>query len=149
MKSVGLEKNMLIEEIKTDLWKARVARDEGWASCIRTLLGDLQKSEKDGQELTDAYVVKVVKKYIKNANDCMSILPEGDLRRGSYSREIHLLEYYIPKQLTEEDIVSILNREFLDIGERVDIGSAMKFLKQGFGNQVDGKVAAKAIKGMM
>lgn len=137
---------MLIDELKEDLKQARLARLDHVSSPLRIIVGDIQTREKTGENATDEMVLGVVKKQIKSLEECANRVGQDDPRYDDYRSEIWILSKYMPKQLTEGDIIRIITEEFVNTGKTVNIGDCMKYLKQNYGEQVNGKIASKAIK---
>lgn len=57
-------------------------------------------------------------------------------------KEIEILEYYLPKQLTDFELEEIINSLIKDGSDK---GAIMKYLKDNVAGQYDGKKAASII----
>ena len=65
----------LIIEIKSAQLAARKARDSFTASSLTTLIGEAEMVGKNaGREVTDAEVVAVLKKFVKNIDETTTVL---------------------------------------------------------------------------
>lgn len=125
----------LLDRINSDFMAAYKAKE----TLKKNFLG-LIKSEvtKESKEPTDQYIVSKIKSMIKAAADTDSLTAE----------EISWMTPYLPQQLTseqlEEIISNFINRE--EISGPREIGKVMKYLKENFEGEYDGKLASGIIK---
>lgn len=136
----------LINKVKEDQVKARLAKDPN-ATLLTTLLGEAAKIGKDAgnRETTDEEVVAVVKKFIKGINDTMEFLGDKNPKATQVCLdEKRVLEVYLPRQMTKEQIKGALLTIFGSM-EGQKKGILMTALKQNFAGQYDGKEAAAAV----
>ena len=135
----------LIERIKADQLAARKERATAKAAFLGTLLGEIETLAKGGKgELTDAVVVTMVKKFIKNADEMLKVAPEGSEQRDIAHREKFVLEGFLPKQLNEAEIATLIE-SFVADGV-TNVGDAMKRLKTDHAGTYDGAVASRLLK---
>lgn len=138
----------LIQRIRQDQLQAR--KDKAvHASLLTTLLGEAAMVGKsDGnRETTDAEVTAVVKKFIKNARETINALTQPE-NIAVFTHEIEVLSAYLPQQLSAERLTEIINEQFatgaIEKSTKAK-GSVMKFLKDNYAGQYDGKDAAIAV----
>ena len=86
-------------------------------------------------------ITSVCKKFIISNKEIIGI---DSSKTEALSFENGLYEQYIPKQLTEDEIRTILE----DLGPD-NIGSAMKFMSDTHTGRYDGKVAAFIARGII
>jgi hypothetical protein len=125
----------LIDKIRENQLAARKARDTIHASLLTTLLGEVGIVAKNAgrTDATDEEVIATVKKFVKNNES----IPDG-VRNVTHDAELHILEEYLPKQLTRDELLAIKGtRGFANKGEW------MKFLKDNYAGQYDGKIASE------
>jgi uncharacterized protein YqeY len=138
----------LLQKIKDDQLQARKQSLKEIASILTTLIGEASKIGKDdgNRESTDAEVVAVIKKFIKNINETLSVKVSSDLLL-----EKATLEAYLPEQLTGDDLVIAVKRACLRAeAESVrDMGKVMKELKEKHDGQYDGKEASNIVKELL
>lgn len=142
---------MLIDIIKKDQLNARKNKDKS-AMTLTTLIGEAEKIGKDNgnRKSTDEEVITVIKKFIKGLDEFHENVKDEN-KKKEIKEEISWIDIYLPKQLTENeisDIVSIYVTENEISGNKA-IGIVMKFLKEQYSGQYDGKVASTIIKGMI
>lgn len=140
----------LMNQIKQDQLQARKAREIKKASLLTTLIGEASIIGKnDGnRETTDEEVIRVIKKFIKglqevkqHSNDTAAFC-ECDV-------EIEILESYLPKMLTTEELEVIIKTMVEGAGGEATMGSIMGALKSVYPGLYDGKVASGIVKEML
>ena len=139
----------LITEIKEKQLFAR-QRKLPEASLYTTLLGEAVAVGKNAgnRETTDTEVVAVVKKFIKGIDETLEaiIKQKNDANQNFLSEqcsnlmnERDLLEQFLPKQLSAADL------DLLIVGKE-SMPEFMKFLKENYAGQYDGKLASAVAK---
>jgi uncharacterized protein YqeY len=118
------------EQIKKDLMQAMKAKDEDTKSALRIVMGEFGRGEK--KELSDDDAVKVLKKLIKSERETL----EQSGKQGS-NRYIDILESYLPKMATDEDITRWIS-ENIDFSNYKNKMQAMRDIMAHFGSAADG-----------
>lgn len=140
----------IIQEIKDAALTARKARESVKALSLTTLFSEAAMVGKNdgGRETTDAEVVAVIKKFIKNIDETVSKFVLGDARIKTFMDEKHLLSTFLPKQLDEAGIRAELAnlKTELNLSVQKDMGTLLKAFKTKFEGSYDGGVAAKLAK---
>lgn len=122
---------MLKDRIYQDIVDAMKAKDKDKLSVLRMLKGSLQlENINKGKELTDEVVIDVISREIKQRNESIAEFTKGgreDLASAT-AKEIDVLKAYLPEQLTEEEIVKILDEVFMKVQptSAKDMGKIMK-----------------------
>ena len=149
----------LLEKIKSDQLQARKNREQLKSVLLTTVIGEASAIGKnDGnRETTDQEVTAVIQKFLKGINETHAYLikandPDLEAALTTVKNEKEILEGYLPTQLTVEQLTGIIGAQ-LHTGTLVKgptlKGTAMKYLKETFAGQYDGKVAAQAIDDVM
>ena len=136
-------KAKIIEDMKSAL-KAKQAQR---LSAIRLLLAAIKQKEIDERiELTDADVLSIVEKQIKQRRDSITQYQAAnrqDLVDGE-TFELNLLTTYLPKQLSDAEVGEEIARAFAETGatRMPDMGKVMGLLKGRLAGRADmGKVS--------
>ena len=99
---------MIKERIREDMKAAMRAHDADRLSTIRLLLAAVKQREIDEKiEATDAQVTEVIAKMVKQRRDSIQQYRAGgreDLAQKEQA-EIDVLSGYLPKQLSDEEII--------------------------------------------
>lgn len=136
----------IYEQINKDLMIARKAKNKEDILILSTLKGELgRKCDGKPETLSDKDIVSTIKKTISTIEDNMNI--SNDM---SHEREIVILNTYVPKQMTHEEIESIINSSMSKLHDtggpgKSYFGSIMKDLKP-FSDRIDMKYASTIIK---
>jgi uncharacterized protein YqeY len=143
---------MLIDQIKTAQVEARKSRNTLAATLLTTLLGEANMVAKNAQRdtPTDEEVTVVVKKFLKGNLETQSFLANGSNPEAleTVKAEQVILEVYLPKQLSEEELVQIVSAAIL-AGTASNVGALMGFLKANHAGKYDGKIASAAVKAVL
>jgi uncharacterized protein YqeY len=130
----------LIEQIKTKQIEARKAGHALAASLLTTLLGEAAMVGKNAnRETTDAEVVAVVKKFVKNIDETVEVLIKSGTEPAAFLAERAVLEQFLPVQMTEQAIRNVA-AQFTSMPE------FMKYMKENYAGQYDGKAASVIAK---
>jgi uncharacterized protein YqeY len=134
----------LQEQINANLKNAMLTNNTDVKAILRVLIGELNQK---GKEHADTVVVAQVKKLIESAKVIIASPDAGGDRVATAVSEISILEAYLPKQLTEEDLRnSILSVVTANSYTVKDMGKVMSYLKENFAGQYDGKLASVIVK---
>ena len=133
--------------ITEDMKAALRAKDAPRLSAIRLLLAAIKQKEIDERvELTDADVLAIVEKQIKQRRDSISQYQAAKRQDlvDAETLELNLLTAYLPKQLSEAEVGEEIARAIAETGARSmpDMGKVMGLLKGRLAGRADmGKVS--------
>ena len=123
----------LTQTITHDLTQAMKAREEPTLSTLRMLKAELQKLQADkgkSYEITDSDVQAVIKRLIKQRKDAAEQYSAGGAadRAEAELAEVKVLEPYLPKQLGDEELDSLIREaaEEISATSTKDMGKLMK-----------------------
>jgi uncharacterized protein YqeY len=103
-------------------------------SILTTLLGECENlAKRNGDEINDDLVIKLSKKFINSNNESIAVKADDKL-----VKENAILEEFLPKQLSEEQIRVIIS----DSGQTT-MGGIMGHLNRNHKGEFDGKTANK------
>ena len=100
---------MIKDRIREDMKAAMRAHDAAGLSTIRLLLAAIKQREVDEQiEADDALILSVIAKMVKQRQDSVQQYLAGDRQdlADKESAEIKVLEAYLPKGLSDEEIAA-------------------------------------------
>lgn len=120
-------------------------------SLLTTLLSEaIMPGKNEQRESTDAEVISVIKKFVKNNDECMKAA--GDRRDdewiGRLTVEREILDSFLPKQLTTDELREIVVTFVMNngISNSKGTGIVMKMLKENYSGLYDGKIASDIVK---
>ncbi len=137
--------------ITEDMKIAMRARDSARLSTIRMLLAAIKQREVDERiELTDADVLSIIDKMIKQRRDSITHFEAGkreDLAAAERA-EVTLLGTYLPTQLSESEIDAAIAEAITATGAAgpAGIGKVMAVVKPKLAGRADMAVVASRIK---
>ena len=105
---------MSLKEIINEKWKeAFKARDVEKRTAYELIKQRIMVAEKSGQvelPLSDEYVTNLIIKEVKEREDVISFYKPEDAAYISAKAVIEELSQYLPKQLTEEEVIEIIKK---------------------------------------
>jgi len=138
----------LKSKITEDMKAAMKAKEAQRLSAVRLLLAAIKQREVDERkELSDAEIVSVIEKMIKQRRDSISQFQAANRRDlvDVETFELNLLSGYLPKQLTDAEIAEEVSAAIAQTGAKgaPDMGKVMGLLKGKLAGRADlGKVSA-------
>ena len=90
--------------------------------------------------MTDTQSIRVLKLIVAGEDKLLELLP------SAVSTLKPLIEHYLPKQITTEELHSFIAT--IDFSKLSNKMQAVKIVKEKFGNTVDGKVVSDLIQKM-
>ena len=134
----------LLEKLDQDVKQAMLAKDADALSVLRFLKSAIKYAaiEKTAS-LTDAEVVQVIQKQTKQRHESIQQFTQGGRKdlAAKEEKELVILERYLPKQLSDEDLKKIVEKEARALGAstKKDFGRLMKHLSEQLAGSVDNR----------
>lgn len=143
---------MLYEKISNDMTLAMKNHDKDTLATLRMLKSaiDLDKINNKLEDITDDLVIKIISKQVKTLNE--SILDFEKAKREDLitkaNKEIKLLKTYLPEELSEEEVVKILDESFNKINPSgmKDMGVIIKDVSSKVKGRYDMSTLSNLIK---
>lgn len=124
----------ILQKIKQDQLVARKNRDQRIVTILSTVIGEMETiATRDRSEITDEQVTRNIDKAI----DAIKQRIEARGETADLLFEMELLQSYVPRKLTEDEIRTIKQ----EIGA-TSAKELMPYLKQHYAGMYDGKVAS-------
>lgn len=133
---------MLIEKIRKDMQQAKIAKEIVKANLLSTLYAEIFTQSKSGKEMTEDDEFKIIRKFIKNADDTIA-LGVSDEAVTKLNEEKKILEAYLPAQLSREKIEEIVTGL---ITEGKTLKEIMPFFKEKYNGLYDGRLVSETVK---
>lgn len=144
------------EQIEHDIKTAMLTGDKEQTTTLRGLKSALQYAEVAGsgrQELDDSAAMAVLQKESKKRKESAALYRQGDNldKAAAEEREIKIIDKYLPRQMSEEQIAEQVAEIAARIGinDIKDMGRLIGVVKQQLGASADGAVIAKVVKGKL
>ena len=102
---------MLKDTIRADFTNARKTGDQKTKNALEAIIADMLKREKSevGHVVSDAEVIDGITKEIKVQKEVLEFCQGKDAEKEEEAKgKIEILSKYLPKQLTEEEVMAII-----------------------------------------
>jgi uncharacterized protein YqeY len=142
----------LQSKISEDLKNALKNREKLKLSVLRMLLASIKNRsiELGKKELPDEQIITVVNSEIKKRRDAVSEFEKVGRQDAAAAEkdEISILLDYMPAQLTEDQIINLINETIdeLNIESIKDLGKLMKSLMPKVKGKADGALVSKLVR---
>ena len=140
----------LFQKIQTDMYEAMKLGDKTRSTTLRTALAKLKNKKIDKQDdLSINDEIKVLQMLVKQRKESIELYQKGDRPElvEIETKEMEILNNYLPKMMDENEIKNIVKTVIDDIGatSMADMGKIMpEVMKRGNG-LIDGKSAQKFV----
>jgi uncharacterized protein len=141
----------LQEEISAALKDAMRARDEAKMSTLRLVLAAIKNREKEARNLLeDQEVISVITSQIKQRRESIEQYRKAgreDLAQTE-ENELHILQGYMPEQVSEEEISNTLDEIIAEVGavSMKDMGKVMKAAMAKLAGKAEGGAINAMVK---
>lgn len=139
----------LKQQITEDMKTAMRAKDTARLGAIRLLLAAMKQREVDERiELSDADVIAIIEKMIKQRRDSISQFEAAKRQELADAEkfEISVLQAYMPQQMSEDEIAAAVAEAIASSGAKSpqEMGKVIALLKPRLAGRADmGKVSAQ------
>ena len=141
----------LLSDIKQDLKKAMLDKNDLERDTIRMFLAEIQRFEIDSkEEADDAKAIQIINKMIKQRNDSISQFKGGgrDDLAAREEKEVEILSKYKPEQLSEEEVIKKVKEAIKSSGasSMQDMGKVMGVLNSSLAGSADMGMVSQIVK---
>lgn len=145
----------LNEKITEALKEAMKNKDEARKRTIRAIKSQilLMQTDGSGQEITSEREMKMLQTMLKQREDSMSTYLSGgrDDLAAIEKEEIEIIREFLPKQLDEAELESVLKNIIDELGAQgaKDMGKVMAEANKRLVGQADGKTISSKVKSLL
>lgn len=145
---------MLKEKLMDDLKNSMREKNEVRKNTIQMVRAAILQIEKDkGITVEDKKIIEIIAKEVKGKKDALVDFEKAqrnDLIEQT-NQEIAILQEYLPKQLSKEEIKIEIEKVITDIGatSMKDMGAVMKEAKDRIGAGADGRTINEVVKELL
>ena len=145
---------MLKEKLMEDLKEAMRSKNEIKKNTVQMVRAAILQIEKDkGIQVEDDRILEIIAKEVKSKRDAIKDFEKAERQDliDQTNQEIEVLQQYLPKQLSKEEIKVELEKIIAKIGATTmkDMGAIMKEAKAKMGASADGKTINEVAKEIM
>jgi uncharacterized protein YqeY len=136
----------VLEQVQSDVRTAMKARDRERAGALRMVVDVLQQDAKLGKGDEVAVLQRERKKRVEAAEAYENA--GRDEQAAAERFEAELIEGYLPQQLSDEELASLVDAAVAETGasEQRQMGEVMSALMPKLGGRADGKRVSAAVR---
>jgi uncharacterized protein len=141
--------------IETDMKNALKQGETVKLSVIRMLIAAVKmlEIEKNLKSVEDGDILQLIQRQIKQHKESITQFEKGnrsDLVEKE-AKELKILEAYMPKQLSEEEVVAIVKSAVAEANAvtKADMGKVMKIVMEKTKGRADGKTVNQIVLGLL
>ena len=148
----------LKKQIEDKLNEALKAKDKNTYPTLRLIVSAIKDAEiagrpKGQKEIKDADITGILKKMIKQRNESCEVYKKAGRTEllESETKEINVINTFLPKQLSEEETKKICEEVIKSVGasSMKDMGKVMGALKSKHADTLDFSKVSGIIKGLL
>ena len=145
--------NTLEQKLQSDLTNAIKSRDTirmNTIKGIKTAIMETKTAKNGKKDLEDSDIVKIIQKLAKTRKET------GELDKSNNRQdladiefgELNVLETYLPKMLSEDEIRTIVDKTISELGvtDMKGMGRVMGTINKSYAGQVDGSMVSRIVK---
>ena len=145
---------MLKEQLMQDLKEAMREKDTIKKDTVQMVRAAILQIEKDkGIEVDDNKIIEIIAKEVKGKKDALVDFEKAQRQDliDQTNQEMEILNKYLPKQLTKEEIKAQVEEIIKAIGatSMKDMGAVMKEAKAKIGATADGRTINEVVKELL
>lgn len=146
----------LQQQINTDIITAMKAKDEASLRALRALKSALllaATAEGAKDQVDDEHAIKIFQKLAKQRKESIEIFVSNGREELAVTEreELAVIERYLPKQMSEDEIKAALQAVLNEIGATTaaDFGKAMPVAMKALAGKADGKIISALLKQLL
>ena len=136
----------LFEKIQSDMYQAMKSKDTVKSKTLRVVFAKLKdKKIEKRDDLSEVEELKVLQTLAKQRKESITMFRNGgrDDLVELESKELKIIEQYLPKMMTDEEIKKIVKNsiEETEAQSLADVGKVMPIIMKKGADKIDGKKA--------
>lgn len=146
----------LFDRISADIMTAMKAKDRVRLEALRGVKKEFieaKTAEGAGGVLTDDNALKIITKMVKQRRESARIYTENNRPELAESElaEAAVIEEYLPRQLSEEELVAELGKIIESVGASSpkDMGKVMGIASKALAGRADGRMISTKVKELL
>lgn len=147
---------MLFDQISADIMTAMKAKEKVRVQALRNIKKyfiEAKTAPGSNGELTDDAALKILAKLAKQGRDTAQLYTEQgrpDLAESELA-EVAVIETYLPKPLTEEELTAVLKEIIAQVGatSAKEMGKVMGVASKQLAGKADGRAISAKVKELL
>lgn len=146
----------LFDLVSNDIKEAMKARDKVKLEALRNVKKyflEAKTAPGANDTLTDDAALKIMQKLVKQGKDSASLYNQqgrSDLAEAEMA-QVQVIESYLPKQMSEEELVSALKTIIAQVGatSAKDMGKVMGVASKQLAGKAEGRIISAKVKELL
>ncbi|HEY8658971.1 MAG TPA: GatB/YqeY domain-containing protein [Hanamia sp.] len=146
----------LEQKVMADLKTAMLAKDEKSLRALRAIKAAIinaKTAEGFSGEIKEEEEIKLLQKLVKQRKDSLEIYEKQNREDLAVKEreEIEVIEKFLPKQMSEEELKEILSKIITETGATspADMGKVMGMANKHLAGKADGKTISAVVKELL
>ncbi|WP_202080688.1 GatB/YqeY domain-containing protein [Caldalkalibacillus salinus] len=140
-----------LERLNSDMKQAMKDKDKKKLTVIRAVRSSLKNEEIQlGRELNEDEVLTVLNRELKQRKDSLQEFEKAgrDDLASNIKEELEILAEYMPEQLSEEEVASLVKETIAEVGasSKADMGKVMGAIMPKVKGRADGSIVNKLVQ---
>ena len=145
----------IVDKIDKSLTEALKNKDQDRTLTLRSIISqkkqkEIEKRTQDKKNITDEDMILILNKMVKQRREAIELYKKGE-RKDLVEKEVKeltIIQEYLPKQLSEEEIMKICEHtiENLQAKSLKDVGKIIGSIKSKYKGSVDLSIVGKIVK---
>lgn len=137
----------VLQILQDEMKNAMRAKDVKRLSALRMLISAIRYAQIDKPDLDDEGMTSVLKKEAKKRKESVEAykLAGRDESAKSEQYELELIESYLPKQMSEEELRGKV-KEVIESSSFANFGMAMNAVMKVVGKEADGSLVSRIVR---
>lgn len=141
-------------EINNGIKQAMLGKEKVKLAALRAIKAEILLAKTaDGSEISDAAVLKIIQKLVKQRKESAAVYTENNRPELAENElaEAACLEVYLPKQLEGAELENILKEIIAQVGAKTpaDMGKVMGVATKKLAGQADGRTISETVKRLL
>ncbi len=144
----------LKDTLMQDLKEAMRAGAADRVSVLRLINSGLKnraiekKTKGQSEELSDEDVMEVIQKEAKKRRESIEVFTKGGRPElaSKEQAELSMIEAYLPKQLTREEAIAVIDQVLAKVPDKSNVGLVMKAVMAELKGKADTKMVSEIVK---
>ena len=144
----------LKDTLMQDLKEAMRAGAADRVSVLRLINSGLKnraiekKTKGQSEELRDEDVMEVIQKEAKKRRESIEVFTKGGRPElaSKEQAELSMIEAYLPKQLTREEAIAVIDQVLAKVPDKSNVGLVMKAVMAELKGKADTKMVSEIVK---
>ena len=147
---------ILEEKVMAEMKDPMKSKNEAALRSLRAIKAEIIKAKTEpgaNGQLTEENAGKMLQKMVKQRRDALAIFREQNREdlASKEQEEIDVIEKFLPKQLSEEELKTALQTIIAETGasSAADLGKVMGVATKKLAGQADGKAISAQVKALL